>query len=209
VQMYEPWGADGAALSEQIVALTELQHQYLLEGRLAGYLAGRDSVMDMGYAMGIISQPQRVTVEELAEMGADDRAAFEAAVVTPLGELAAAVDDPWFDEVADGVRIDALRTDFAHAIYAATLDFADTGSDGGWLALADTAHADAREVVDRRHAALHDPEPDRLIEHGSNPTMYQYGYLTRSDELCFWLKERTEAANLIEGTDEQVPGCAL
>ena len=222
-QMYEPWGTAGAELTGQIIALTDLQHEYLLEGRLAGYLAGRDAVMDLGYAMGIVSQPQRVTVEELSEMDVAGRAEFEAAVVEPLGELAAAtwvidgvvqalaanVMDPWFDEVADGVRVDALRTDFAHAIYSATLHWTDGGSDEGWLAVADDALEQAGEVVVRRHAALHDSDRGRLIEYGTNPTMYQYGYLNRADELCFWTKERGEAANVIEGTDEVPPGCAL
>ena len=222
-QMYEPWGADGADLSEQIIALADLQHEYLLEGRLAGYLAGRDSVMDLGYSMGIVSQPQRVTVEELSEMDVASRAVFEADVVEPLAELAAAtwvIDgavqalagdamDPWFDEVADGVRVDALRADFAHAIYSATLRWTEGGSDEGWLAVADDAYLRAQDVVAQRHAAMHDPDPGQLVEYGSNPTMYQYGYLNRADELCFWHKERVETANVVEGKDEIPPGCAL
>jgi len=222
-QMYAPWGDAGADLAAQVVALTELQHEHLIVGRLAGYLAGRDSVMDMGYAMGIVSQPQRVTLAELSEMDADGRAGFEAAVVAPLAELAEATwaidaavqslasvaEDPWFDEVADGVRVDALRADFAHALYSATLRWAETGGDDGWLAVADVAHDQAREVVARRHAAMHDPDPERLVEYASNPTLYQFGYLNRADELCFWTKERVEAANVIEGSDEVPPGCAL
>jgi hypothetical protein len=222
-QMYEPFGEDGSALAAQIIVLTAAQHHYLLEGRLAGYLAGRDAVMDMGYAMGIVSQPQRVTLEELAEMDETARAAFDAAIVQGLSELseatwaidgevqllATSASNRWFDEVADGVRIDALRTDFAHALYSAALAYAATGSDDGWLAVADGLLGQAREVVDARHADLHDPDPERLIAQDDNATIYRFGFLGMSDELCFWHKERGEAAQVIEGSDEIPPGCAL
>ena len=221
--VYGPWGSDGGALAEQVIALTDLHHEYLLEGRLAGYLAGRDAVMDMGYAMGIVSQPQRTTLEELAELDQAGRDAFESQVVQPLAELseatwaidaqvhalASSASDRWFDEVADGVRIDALRTDFAHALYSAALAFAATGTDDGWLAVADSALASAREVVDARHADLHDPDPERLITLDDNATIYRFGFLGMADELCFWHKERGEAAQVIEGSDEIPDGCAL
>lgn len=222
-QMYAPFGEDGAALVAQIIELTEIQHEHLLEGRLAGYLAGRDAVMDMGYAMGIVSQPERITLEQLAGMNETDRAAFDASVIQGLAELseatwaidgevqllAASASNRWFDEVADGVRIDALRTDFAHALYSATLAHAATGADDGWLAVADGLLDQARAVVDTRHADLHDPRPDRLITQDDNATIYRFGFLGMADELCFWHKERGEAAQVIEGSEEIPPGCAL
>jgi hypothetical protein len=111
--------------------------------------------------------------------------------------------------VADGVRIDALRTDFAHALYSAALAHTATGSDDGWLAVADGLLDQARDVVDTRHADLHDPQPERLISQGDNATIYRFGFLGMADELCFWNKERGEAAQVIEGSDEIPPGCAL
>jgi len=221
-QMYRPWGCEGEELAALVGELAELQHQILLEGRLAGYLAGRDAIMDVGYGLGIVSQPQRFTVEEVSGMDASARAAFEADVVEGLDALAVATwalddraqalagnGDRWFVEVADGVRIDALRAEFAHAIYRAVLAWAETGDDGGWLAIADDLHTEARTVVAARHADMHDPAPDRLVDEGSNPTFYQYGYLIRAHELCFWARERAEAAIVIEGSDETPPGCAI
>ena len=75
----------------------------------------------------------------------------------------------------------------------------------------DAILVEAASVVQERHAALHDPEGDQWIDPTwSNPTIYQYGYLLRSDELCFWHRERAKLTNLIAGSVvESVPGCAL
>ncbi len=222
-QMYAPAGDDGAALAEQIIALAEIQHDALIDERLAAYLAGRDAFMDAGAAVGIVSMPDRTSIEEIGELDAAQRAAFEEQVLDGIARLAeetwaidaevealaSATGDPWFAEVADGVRIDALRASFVRSIYDAALSFVETGSDDGLLAVADLMLAEARDVVDARHAAAHDERIETLTTRGSNPTLYQYGYLYQAQELCFWHRERIEAARLIEGSTEAVPGCAM
>jgi len=221
-QMYAPWGAEGDGLATAIIDLAELQHRALIDDRLAAYLAGRDAFMDVGYAVGVVSMPDRYTASQVAAMTPAQRQAFRATVVEPLAQLAAdtraiadrtadlasQTQDPWFDEIADGARIDQHRAEFAAAIYSALLEFLETGSDGGYLAHADASLTQARAVVDRRHAALHDPDPARLLDPDDNPTIYQYGYLRWAGELCYWHKERIEAAQVIEGSVEVAPGCA-
>ena len=220
--MYQPWGGDGADLAQVVIDLAELQHQALIVDRLAAYLAGRDAFMDVGYAVGVVSMPDRYTASQVAEMTPAERDAFRNSVVAPLAtlaedtrvladraaELADRTRDPWFEEVADGARIDQHRAAYAAAIYAALVEYLEVGSDGGYLAHADAILAQAEAVIDRRHAALHDPDPARWTDAGDNPTIYHYGYLHWAEELCYWNKERIEAAKVIEGSTETAPGCA-
>lgn len=221
-QLFAAWGEDGAALSAEIVKLTELQHEGLLVGRLAAYLAGRDAVIDFGKsAVGIVSQPDRLTFEEVAALDEAGRAAFRADVLDPLASLAAGtrdvaeaveglgVDDRYFAEVADGAAVSAARADFAHAVWSAALQFGEDGTDGGHLARAETAMAEARPIVDRRHADLHWADGERLVSPvDDNPTIYKFGYLARAEDLCFWERERVQVRNLVLGEAGDVPGCA-
>jgi hypothetical protein len=64
--------------------------------------------------------------------------------------------------------------------------------------------------VDERHAHLHDPAGATLISPDwDNPTIYDYGYLLRADELCFWERERAELDVVMGLPDITVPACAL
>jgi hypothetical protein len=222
VTMLAPYGARGETVAAAIAELAEVQHQHLIVGRLGAYLAGRDALIDFAYPMGIRSQPDRVSFEDVAMMDDAALAAFEASVVTPLGEMADATEailanvepmvgeDRWLAEVRDGVEVDLYRARFAHALWSAVVAHA---RGEGSAALMDEARAalDAgRVVVMRRHADLHDPEPERVIgRRVPNDTFYQYGYLREADDLCFWERELVIGANHIEGADQSVPGCVL
>lgn len=111
--------------------------------------------------------------------------------------------DPWSQEIADGIEVTALRARFAAALVAAA------DGEAGKLEEAATLLEEARVVVARRHANLHDDVGGRLTVRGDNPTLYQYGYLYNADTLCFWEKEYAEASNLVAGTDLDTPGCGL
>lgn len=214
--------ADEPGLAEIAAELAELQHQHLLIGRLAPYLASYDNVMELGYNLDIISQPKRVLPEELAEMDATALAAFEADTVAALDQMAAdfealaarlpaAMDEgpaaPWLAETRDGVQITALRARFIATVYAAMVDALQGESPN--LTAAEQALSEAEIVVHRRHAAMHDPRGARLIDDHSNDTIYQYGYLLRADELCFWRRELALTQELATGTRPDVPGCSL
>jgi hypothetical protein len=195
-----------------VVALADLQHDALIDQRLAPYLAGREAVMDAGATLGIVSQPERVSFDALAAYDEGARSAFVADVLDPLADLAAAMDaldrpkgDRWADEVADGVAIDALRATFVHALYAAVAD-----DDPAGIATAEAALADAQVVVARRGAAFHHPDGGRWEDFGwNNPTIYDYGYLAEAQSLCFWRRELAQVRNLLQDAGEVVPACVL
>ena len=215
-QMFAPWGSRSPVLL--LDRLAELQHDYLMGRRLAPYLAGRDQIIDAGAAMGIVSQPSRVSFEQVAAMTPDQRTVFQAAVVDPLAQLGNLTEpilqgldasDPWLAEIRDGVAIDVARTRFAEASYRAVLAFADTGNDGGWLARAEAALADARTIVARRHRQLHAPDAQPLLTRHRNSTLYGFGYLYMAHTLCYWNREHAQLRNLILHASDPDPGCAL
>lgn len=220
--MFAPWsGGDG--LASAIVQLAEAQHAALLEGRLVAYLAGRDAFIDLGDRIDIHSQPDRVELTEVAGLAEADRAAFAETVVGGLtahaADVRAALEaarssgadgaDPWVAEVLDGMEVTALRTEFAVAAWGAAVTAADGGDPTVQVAAADAAMDAARDVVARRRASFHDPNGERLVAIDENPTLYDYGYLLRADQLCFWERERIQLDNALGVSNEEVPGCAL
>ena len=222
-EMFAPYGKDGAALAAQIEALAVAQHDALIGQRLAPYMAGTDVLLETGVQSGIISQPPRPSFADVAAMSAADRASYEAAVLAPLDQLAAttdaafaavdaigiAHDDPWYAEVRDGFAIDADRVRFIDALYRAAAVNADGDPIDALLAGADAALADARRIVARRHAHLHDPTPSRILVEDTNATVYHYGYLNEADTLCYWERERGLFDQQILGSSTVPPGCVL
>lgn len=220
--MFAPYGARGETIADAIEALGELQHQHLIVGHLDPYIAGRDALLDLARGMDIISQPDRPSFEEIVAMDEPTLSAFEADIVEPLAALAGATetilaevepvveDDRWLGEVRDGIAVDLHRARFAHAIWSAIVAHARGMPTGSAIADARAALEEARAVVARRHADLHDPEPERVIAPRlANETLYQYGYLREADRLCFWERELVLLTNLIDGADETIPGCVL
>ena len=86
---------------------------------------------------------------------------------------------------------------------------ADGGPSDALLAGADAALADARRIVARRHAHLHDPTPSRILVEDTNATVYHYGYLNEADTLCYWERERGLFDQQILGSSTVPPGCVL
>jgi hypothetical protein len=223
-EMLAPYGQKGAALAAAVAQLAMIQHDALIGQRLAPYVEGVDFLFETGWANGIVSEPPRPSLADVAAMTPDARAAFVANVLEPLDQLAAATDgvkstidaigldgaDPWLSEIMDGIAIDAARLHHVAALYRAAVAHADGNPTDALLAAADEALARARKLVAHRHAHLHDPEPARLVaEDSDNVTVYHYGYLYEADVLCYWERERAQARQLILGTDDTVPGCAL
>ena len=68
--------------------------------------------------------------------------------------------------------------------------------------------ADARAPVDARHADLHWPGGTRIIaSEDDNDCLYQWGYLAKAEELCFWDRELVQLDNMLNGTAQSVPPC--
>jgi hypothetical protein len=187
--------AGAAPVVEQLV---ELQHTALMDAGLAPYVAGRDAAIDAGRLLGIVSQPDRVTFDDLATLA--DWSAFRAQVLAPLAAYARALDalavdvpdTRWGRELADGIAVDRLRAHFVGAAYEAQLAqlAGDRAGAAAQLAIAHRLLAEAQAIVRGRHADLHDPHGRRLVEqHAPNHTFYAFGYLAMADTLCYWARE--------------------
>ena len=212
-QMFAPW-VQGEALADLLIATSDVQHQWLIGRGMSSYLAGVDVVMEYAYTQDLVSQPKRQLIVEVAGYDAAERAAFVATVedmdgmATAFERLAADASaleegDRWVSEVVQGVQITALRARFVQRVYAALLsDDAGTELDAAQLLL-----DEARAIVVSRHADFHDPLGERLVEEGDNPTLYNYGYLIRAEELCFWERDLAQAKNEALGVGVAVPGC--
>ncbi|MBL8625144.1 MAG: hypothetical protein JNK64_27790 [Myxococcales bacterium] len=219
-QLAEVYAPDHPELPPRIVELALAQHDALIGQRLAAYQAGRDALIDQGVEAGIVSQPDRIDVDQVAQLTPTARRAFAAgtladleAYAAKLGEIAERTqrlpaDDRWAAEVIDGVVITRLRAAFIADIYAAAVAAADGDRSIGALRLgeAQDALAAAATVVARRHGDRHDPDR-RLIENTGNPTLYQYGYLRFASDLCFWKRELVMADNAVTGATATPPGC--
>lgn len=203
-------------LAEVVVATAELQRDALIEQRLAAWIVGVDNVMELGYGLDIVSQPTRPQLKHFADL--DDAQRDEIAqVVVDLRAYAADLqalqerlregsypDEVFVREVVHGLEIDRLR-----ALHAADLTQGVLESDVALLDAAEARLPSAYVAVYARHDDLHAPDPAQLLDPGSNPTLYQFGYLHRADTLCFWERELAQARNVVEDAGLEVPGCSL
>ena len=204
----------GDAAASFVSSVADLQHDALIDLKLAPYLASRDVAIDSGRTLGVVSQPDRVTYDQLTTANAD---AFTQDVLTPLSAYAELIgqiappagDDRWTAELRDGLEIDQLRPRFMVATYQAVLAHlrGDDAEAAAQEATAQQLRADAQVVVTRRHAHLHDTHGRRLLDKGLNQTFYQYGYLRNADILCFWDRELAQVDGLLGNTTMMPPGC--
>jgi hypothetical protein len=211
---------DLGAATAPVTHLIDVQRTHLMGNRLVQYLAGRDTAIDAGRQLGIVSQPDRVTFEDLAA-GADP-VAFHAQVIQPLARYAAELDaiareldaadlpaGRWSAELRDGLAIDRLRARFVLETYGAAL------SQVAGDAAAATVHADraaellaaAQDVVAGRHLDLHDTHGRRLVDKTPNQTFYQFGYLFMADTLCYWGRELTQVRAMLGSTTTAPASC--
>ncbi len=209
-------GAGAAALVER---LARAQHDYVMIEELTGYLVGRDSVIDLGRKANIISQPDRITFDQLAvgealaEVDAmlPTLAAYKAEVDAMVRELDGLrlPETRWGKELRAGFEIDLLRTKFVEATYQAALAHLD-GDDKrakARYAAAEDYLDDAREIVGDRHGDLHDAHERRVLDRTPNQTFYQFGYLYFADSLCYWKRELDQVGGMLGSTSVIPPSC--
>jgi hypothetical protein len=221
----EAFGTDlGPAAADLVVELVEEQKRALIGDALSGYLVGRALDIDLGRSLDppIISQPDRITFDQLAKLTPAEVDAFETSVLVPLKNHASklsvlasrvpALDLPdtrWGRELTDGIGIDVDRTWFVVHNYEAVIAHLRGNAAAAKAAyeLAGTDMKAAQGVVVRRHLDLHDTHGKRLIERTSNHTFYQYGYLNNADTMCFWRRELIQAGTILGTTTETPPHC--
>ena len=228
VLVRDAFGRDLAAATEPVMALSDLQRRYLHHRHLVPYIASRDVTIDAGRLLDIVSQPDKITFDDIVRdptvlQGARDAVAGLTEYANELDTIAARfykLDFPaesrrWSTELRDGFEIDQLRTRFVLATYDAVLAHVD-GDAARARTRADDARdlmEKAREVVERRHDNLHDTHGRRLLEKSTdmspNRTIYQYGYLYMADTLCFWQREMLQVEGILGLTSMAPPGCFL
>lgn len=224
---YRYAGAAGQRAARAIERLGDAQYEALITRRAGAYYAGRDVVLDAGEeTMGIIAQPTRPAFAAVARYDAEGRARFRREVVEPLAalerETRAALEtlreggfdagDPFLAELDDALAVDLARAEFARAVWSAAAAYGEAGRTPAVEALvgeAEAALGRGREVVARRHRALHWPEAGALVNRRRNPTLYQHGYLHYAHSLCYWERERVQLRNALFNENAAVPGCVL
>ena len=210
-----------AELAPIVIDLVELQHEHYIDGRLTAFMAGRDLYMDLGDDIDVISQPDRPTFDEILALDQTDRAMFANTTLAGLDALAVGTEallarldaldrnDVWYREIRDGVEVGALRARYIHAIFSAVVARAGGEDTAVHYAAADAAFEQAFEAVQRRHGDLHYPAPDKLLFGTTNATLYQWGYLKQTHELCYWDRERVKLRRSLDGSDETIPACVF
>ena len=205
----DAYGKDLAPAVDLVTELADLQARRSIDERLAPYLAGRDALIDLGDQLGIHSQPDRTTFEDIANGQAFELLPSLAAYadeLTALAQRARGLSLPssrWARELVDGFEVTAARARFIHAAYAAQLT-------GAPRAALDAAFDDGQAAVRRRHRDLHYAGPaDNLIGRPANATIYGYGYLHQPDTLCYWERERAQLAAILDGATAPIPHCWL
>jgi hypothetical protein len=221
---FSPLGEAGTQTAQAAIALGELQYTALIEKRLAPWMAGRDAVMDIGDSAGILSQPRRPTLDELLALDAEGLSNWETNVLGPLREHAAAcaaIPRPEvgaetnpvalraIHEVQDGLDVDTSRAKFAASLWTSVKVKAEGGDPLPDILAAEAELEVARSIVARRHADFHDPNPLWTAESWDNATIYDYGYLAQSHQLCFWERERVQVRNKLLGESGGIPTCVL
>ncbi len=219
-ELIEAEYADHPGVAQVLAQLIEAQRSHLMLGELVQYVAGRDTAIDAGRQLGIVSQPDRVTFDDLVA-GADP-AAFDADVMQPLATYADTLDtiqgqfddldlpnDRWTSELRDGLAIDRVRTRFVLETYGATLAHlaGDDAAAEDHFRKAQGFFVQAQGIVARRDRDLHDELGDRLIGKTANRTFYQFGYLYMADTLCYWDRELVQVGGILGNTSEAVPSC--
>ncbi len=221
----DAFGTDLGPATDLVTELADVQATRLIGDRLAPYLAGRDILIDAGDKLGIHSQPDRTTFEEVVALDQATRDSWSATVLSPLADFALELadldarftalglaDSPWSRELADGFAVTAARARFVAAGYEAVVAQAegDPVAAEAARARAEAALADGHAAVQRRHAAPHyTGAREHLFGQPDNATVYGFGYLSRADTLCYWERELVQIDNVLRGTSEAVPSCYL
>jgi hypothetical protein len=50
---------------------------------------------------------------------------------------------------------------------------------------------------------------ERLATKINNDTLYNFGDLLRSEELCYWERQRLQVVKHLTGENQEIPGCSL
>ena len=206
-EMFAPFAEYGVA--QVVSTIASIQKEFLINQKLDRYICGVDVIMELGYGTGIISQPPRPSFSELAQMDASVVMEIVALLRTfaqeqkERGDLLVGVSNPWVVEIHDGISINVLRANYMAQLME---NVVQGNSD---FSQAEELFSQAKIIVERRAENAHDPDMERLSSEDDNATIYQFGYLHRAHELCYWERERIQAENVVFDTSNPAPGCGI
>ena len=217
--------AESEVLMDVLSAVRERQVEDMRDPRLLRLLVGSDDETEAGAALGIVVHPLPPRPSEVA--GLDDRGALELELdLAAMGAMAADFHDwadrveatlpaqsseagPWVEEIADGLRVFALRAEHSVAIYrgALALRRGDLGRGAAEQALqaARSLTSSARDVIRRREGNYRYPpaltiDGDERGRPGAVPnrTVYPFRVLSRAHRLFYWERPERQLAALLE-----------
>ena len=212
----------GGVGSAALLQFTALQTKVcLFDDRLAPYVMGEDSTVDLGYLADIYTIPRRVQFEDVAAMSAGDRRGVR-------GERRRARSRRWGGRSSrsrtrwrpaaraptpssrhgatssgTGSRSSACASSTPPLSTAATLAYAA----GGTASRADLLQPGDLDPSPRRPAATQSVarreaqyrfDVATLTGHYTNPTIYPYGYLRQAHTQCFFHRREDQVQALLQ-----------
>ena len=204
---------NGDQLAQALFDLSEVQKTAMIDHNLDAYTCGVDNIMELGYSQDIVSQPVRLSFREMVEVEVSELESLSIrfdSYIQALQEID--IPDPvdaWQTEIVDGILINQHRATFMKSLIDAMLAYRQGIDFTGYLDLAEQHLTEAQVVITRRRENTWDPQGDRLFIENTNSTIYQFGYLHRVSDLCYWQREYIQAQNALFDINEAPPGCGL
>lgn len=206
---------NGERLAQALFDFSERQKKAMIDDNLDAYTCGIDNIMELGYSQDIIAQPTRLSFREMLSVDPAEIMAVRDALTSYIVD-SKSIDfpepfDAWQEEIVNGVQMDIHRAQFMEYLLTAMLQHRAENSVGAidYLDKAALEFQQGQTLMNIMRSASWDPNGERLFVEGINSTIYQFGYLHRASDLCYWQREQIQAVNAITGTNDAPPGCGL
>ena len=206
---------NGERLSEALFEFSERQKKAMIDDNLDAYTCGIDNIMELGYSQDIIAQPTRLSFRDMLEVDPEEISVVRDALTSYISDINS-IDfpdpiDAWQEEILNGVQMDIHRAQFMEYLLTAMLNHRQNNASGAseYLSKANDELQQGQSLMDTMRSVVWDPNGERLFTEGANSTIYQFGYLHRAGDLCYWQREYIQATNVIVGSNDSPPGCGL
>lgn len=206
---------NGDQLSHALFEFSERQKEAMIDDNLDAYTCGIDNIMELGYSQDIIAQPTRFSFREMLSVEPAEIMIIRNALTSYIIDMKS-IDfpepvDAWQEEIVNGVQMDIHRAQFMEHLLTAMLQHRFNDSVGAldYLDRAEMELHQGQTLMGIMREATWDSNGERLFTENANSTIYQFGYLHRASDLCYWQREQIQATNAITGTNDAPPGCGL
>jgi hypothetical protein len=231
--LFSPFDKLSPGFSALLNEITVIFHKLCIHHPLSGYLAGRDTVIDIGEKVRkIVGAPTRPFLEDLKNLPQDQIDLINQSVLPSLLALvqeltekknllennhANILEQKWVSEIYDGLRMVIFRAQFMYFIYHTAIQYPTINDDHrdeieGMYVTLQKIIDEAQLVVTHRHTHLHDMQKLEgsnqalWTQKWLNPTIYDYGYLFFPNDLCYWQRD-LEIFKKFYGENIEIRGC--